>query len=90
MCGCLGGLDALHERIREASRLADLVTKNSVEARGSKFGQWVRDKAEWGAGLLHKFTKPRVPWKADGAVSFAGVAPSVATLQDVVNGQAKG
>ena len=43
-----------------------------------------------GAGALHKFTKPRVPWKADGAVSFAGVAPSVATLQDVVNAQAKG
>ena len=41
-------------------------------------------------GALHNFTKPRVPWKADGVVSFAGVAPSVATMQDVVNAQAKG
>ena len=35
--------------------------------------------------------KPRVPWKADGPVAFApGNSPSVATLQDVVNEQAKG
>ena len=56
---------------------------------GGKFGQWVRDSSERGAGVLHKFTKPRVPWKPDGSVSFSAVDPSVATLQSVVNSEAK-
>ena len=84
-----GGLDALRQRVYEAGQLADNVLKEAVATRGVKFGQWVREHAEGGAGALHKFTKPRTPWRPDGSVSFSGVDPSVATLQTVVDNEAK-
>ena len=84
-----GGLDALRKRVHDAGQLADSVVKEAVATRGVKFGQWVREHAEGGAGALHKFTKPRTPWKPDGSVSFSGVDPSVATLQSVVDNEAK-
>ena len=69
--------------------MADNILKEAVATGGVKFGQWVREHAEGGAGALHKFTKPRTPWKPDGSVSFSGVEPSVATLQSVVDNEAK-
>jgi hypothetical protein len=72
-----------------AGQLADNVVQAAVATRGVKFGQWVREHAEGGAGALHKFTKPRTQWKPDGSVSFSGVDPSVATLQSVVDNEAK-
>ena len=84
-----GGLEAFRERVHTAGQLADNVVKEAVATRGVKFGQWVREHAEGGAGALHKFTKPRTQWKPDGSVSFSGVDPSVATLQSVVDNEAK-
>ena len=68
-----GGLDALQDRIREATRLAERVTKNSVEARGSKFGQWVRDNAEGRMGHCINSLSPESPGRRTGPSLLLGL-----------------